>query len=86
MRFPSNHNFNNISMSWGGRAKAALIKNFRFHDLRYDFSSKLVMAGVDLNTIRELSRHADIKNDVALHAPCAGKTRGSRCEAERCAV
>lgn len=50
-----------IKTSWEGVLESAKIQNFRFHDLRHHFASKLVMAGVDLNTVRELLGHGDIK-------------------------
>ncbi len=52
---------NNIQTSWENLTKKAKVKDFRFHDLRHSFASNLVMAGVDLNTVRELLGHGDIK-------------------------
>jgi integrase len=49
-----------IKKGWATVLKAAKVRSFRFHDLRHTFASKLAMAGVDLNTVRELLGHRSI--------------------------
>jgi integrase len=62
--FPSSKTGKNLSScksSWESLLKRAGIENFRWHDMRHDFASQLVMKGADLNTVRELLGHADMK-------------------------
>ncbi|MCF8721771.1 tyrosine-type recombinase/integrase [Nitrospina gracilis] len=54
-----------IHRCWVGLAfrrlcKRAKVENFRFHDLRHDFCSRLVQAGLPLNVVADLAGHEDI--------------------------
>jgi integrase len=51
----------NARRSWEGVLREAGIDNFRWHDMRHDFASQLVMRGVDLTVVCELMNHSNLK-------------------------
>ncbi|MEO0124515.1 MAG: tyrosine-type recombinase/integrase [candidate division WOR-3 bacterium] len=53
--------YGDIKNGFNHALKRAGISDFRFHDLRHTFASRLVMVGVDIRTVQELMGHKDIK-------------------------
>jgi len=51
----------NVNKAWASLCKLARVAGFRFHDCRHHFASRLVQRGVDLNVVRALMGHADLK-------------------------
>jgi integrase len=49
--------YKDLKKSFATACRKAGIRDFHFHDLRHTFASRLVMAGVDLTTVRELLGH-----------------------------
>ena len=61
--------YGDVKTGWWTVLRKAGIENFRFHDLRHTFGSRLGMAGVDIRTIQELMGHKDIKMTMRYSHP-----------------
>jgi site-specific recombinase XerD len=53
--------FDNVKKAWAEITKDAKLPDMRWHDLRHDFASQLVMRGVPLYTVQKLLGHANSK-------------------------
>jgi integrase len=51
--------FNNVKKAWAEVTKAAEVPDLRWHDMRHDFASQLVMRGAPLFTVQKLMGHAN---------------------------
>lgn len=53
--------YQDVKRSFATALRRAKIQDFHFHDLRHTFASRLVMAGIDITTVKALLGHKDIK-------------------------
>ena len=53
--------YTSIKTGFNKALQRAKIDNFRFHDLRHTVGTRLVSKGADLQTVKELLAHSDIK-------------------------
>ena len=54
---PEGRFLHDFGRAWAKAVKDAEITDLRFHDLRHTAASRLVMAGVDLYTVKEILGH-----------------------------
>ena len=64
--------FTNVKKAWAEVTKAAKLPDLRWHDLRHDFASQLVMRGVPLSPCRNCSARSGpaMTQRYARLAPC----------------
>ena len=65
----------NLRRAFNDARIRAKIENFRFHDLRHTFATRLAQAGVDLYMISKLLGHRDIKNTQRYSHHCPDSLR-----------
>jgi integrase len=66
--------YTEVKRSFATACREAGINDFRFHDLRHTFGTRLADAGVDVVKIKELMGHASIVTTMRyIHATDQGK-------------
>jgi integrase len=55
------HRWFDIKVAWAFTVRRSKVKNFRFHDLRHTFASRLVQRGVQIQAVQELLGHATLE-------------------------
>src|ERR1051325_5042346 len=66
--------YGDVKKSFSAACREASITDFRFHDLRHTFGTRLADAGVDVVKIKELMGHASIVTTMRyIHATDQGK-------------
>ncbi len=68
-RTPQGGPYRNFRTAFERAVQQAGLEDFTFHDLRHTFASRLVMAGVDLPTVKELLGHKGIAMTVWQQSP-----------------
>ena len=61
---PNGEPMQDVRSSWKNLLRDAGIENFRWHDMRHDFASQLVMAGVNILTVKELMTHSKLEQTL----------------------
>ncbi len=65
----------NVKRDFGKVLKKAGIKNFRFHDLRHTFATRLIQKGEDIYKVAKLLGHRNIKSNQRYAHHCSESLR-----------
>ena len=57
----THHRWFDIKVAWAFTLRRSKVRNFRFHDLRHTFASRLVQSGVQIQVVQELLGHATLE-------------------------